>query len=131
MSTKGLLLVIAVWFLMLWETSCTPVYVPEKVYIGKPIYCHPAIIPPFINYISPVIPKTKAEKEELAAEIEVTMDIGFSMPISKSLNLVTEAGLLFDSISSHVGPVNKWTNGVAADFSMGFFFTEVGINFGF
>ena len=74
MSTKGLLLVIAVWFLMLWETSCTPVYVPEKVYIGKPIYCHPAIIPPFINYISPVIPKTKAEKEELAAEIEVTMD---------------------------------------------------------
>ena len=74
MSTKGLLLVIAVWFLMLWETSCTPVYVPEKVYIGKPIYCHPAIIPPFINYISPVIPKTKAEEEELAAEVEVTMD---------------------------------------------------------
>ena len=59
------------------------------------------------------------------------LDIGFSMPISKSLNLVTEAGLLFDSISSHVGPVNQWTSGVAADFSMGFFFAEVGINFGF
>ena len=74
MSTKGLLLVIAVWFLMLWETSCQPVYTPVKVMVKVPIYCHPAIVPPFINYVSPVIPKTKAEEEELAAEIEVTMD---------------------------------------------------------
>jgi hypothetical protein len=74
MSTKGLLLVIAVWFLMLWETSCTPVYTPVKVMVKVPIYCHPAVIPPFINYVSPVIPQTKAEEEELAAEIEVTMD---------------------------------------------------------
>lgn len=74
MSTKGLLLVIAVWFLMLWETSCQPVYTPVKVMVKVPIYCHPAIVPPFINYVSPVIPKTKAEEEELAAEVEVTMD---------------------------------------------------------
>ena len=74
MSTKGLLLVIAVWFLMLWETSCEPVYVPTKFMVKVPVYCHPAVIPPFINYISPVIPKTKAEEEELAAEIEVTTD---------------------------------------------------------
>ena len=74
MSTKGLLLVIAIWFLMLWETSCEPVYTPVKVMVKVPVYCHPAIVPPFINYISPVIPKTKAEEEELAAEIEVTMD---------------------------------------------------------
>ena len=74
MTTKGLLLVIAVWFLMLWETSCEPVYVPTKFMVKVPVYCHPAVIPPFINYISPVIPKTKAEEEELAAEIEVTTD---------------------------------------------------------
>ena len=36
MSTKGLLLVIAVWFLMLWETSCQPVYTPVKVMVTVP-----------------------------------------------------------------------------------------------
>lgn len=74
MSTKGLLLVIAVWFLMLWETSCQPVYVPTKFMVKVPVYCHPAVIPPFINYISPVIPKTNAEMRELTAELEVTAD---------------------------------------------------------
>ena len=59
------------------------------------------------------------------------LDIGLSYPISKHINFVTETGLIFDSISSHVGPVNQWTNGVAADFSMGYFFAEVGVNFGF
>ena len=45
LSTKGLLLVIAVWFLMLWETSCTPVYTPVKVMVKVPIYCQPAQSP--------------------------------------------------------------------------------------
>ena len=73
MSTKGLLLIVAIWFFMLMITDCTPVYVPQKVMVSVPVYCHPAKVPPFINYISPVVPKTNAEMRELTVEIEVTL----------------------------------------------------------
>ena len=74
MSTKGLLIVIAIWFVMLWVTACTPVYIPQKVMVKVPVYCHPAKVPSFVNYISPVVPKTELEMRELTAEVEVTME---------------------------------------------------------
>jgi hypothetical protein len=67
--SKTLLLMMPVFFF----TSCTPIYIPQKVYIKTPIWCHPAIVPPFINYISPIRPMTKLEREILVAEVEVTL----------------------------------------------------------
>ena len=69
-TLKALLLTIPVFFF----TSCTPVYIPQKVYIKTPVWCHPAIVPPFINYISPIRPQTLLEEQNLTAQIEVTTD---------------------------------------------------------
>ena len=68
-----MLIVAVLWVLLVYMTACTPVYVPQKVMVSVPVYCHPAQVPPFINYISPVIPTTNAEMRELSAEIKVTL----------------------------------------------------------
>lgn len=73
MSVKQMLIVAVLWALLVYMTACTPVYVPQKVMVSVPVYCHPAQVPPFINYISPVIPTTNAEMRELTAEIKVTL----------------------------------------------------------
>ena len=73
MSVKQMLIVAVLWVLLVYMTACTPVYVPQKVMVSVPVYCHPAQVPPFINYISPVIPTTNAEMRELSAEIKVTL----------------------------------------------------------
>ena len=57
------------------------------------------------------------------------LDFGIKMPINDRLGIVAESGMIFDSISSHTGPINQWSQGTAADFSMSFFFVMVGINF--
>ena len=69
-----MLIVAVLWVLLVYMTACTPVYVPQKVLVSVPVYCHPANVPPFINYISPVVPKTNAEMRELSAEIKVTLE---------------------------------------------------------
>jgi hypothetical protein len=71
---KGLFifLCLAVAF-MLAFVGCTPVYIPQKVYLKTPVWCHPATVPDFINYISPIRPTTKLEREIMEAEIEVTL----------------------------------------------------------
>ena len=69
-----MLIVAVLWVLLVYMTACTPVYVPQKVMVSVPVYCHPANVPPFINYISPIVPKTNAEMRELAAEIKVTLE---------------------------------------------------------
>ena len=74
MSVKQMLIVAVLWVLLVYMTACTPVYVPQKVMVSVPVYCHPANVPPFINYISPIVPKTNAEMRELAAEIKVTLE---------------------------------------------------------
>ncbi len=74
MSVKQMLIVAVLWVLLVYMTACTPVYVPQKVLVSVPVYCHPANVPPFINYISPVVPKTNAEMRELSAEIKVTLE---------------------------------------------------------
>jgi len=61
------------WIGLIGMVGCSPVYIPQKVMIEVPVYCNPPVVPPFVNYVSPEIPKTEKEPEGLASQIVATL----------------------------------------------------------